>query len=122
MSALLDRVPADITGLVQRGSPLLRGALRGVVFEMPPATSAIVIHWRGECAEVRRAFSAAYALDLTDPTGRAHAAWYVRAIGVQHVSTEEWHLLNVARDGRDMTPEQIATLARLVYRAAGRLP
>jgi hypothetical protein len=66
------------------------------------------------------------ALDLTDATGRAHAAaWLTHQQSgalVRRLDRADYDVFLLARDFSAMTPEQIDTLARLVYRAAGRLP
>ena len=64
------------------------------------------------------------ALDLTDPTGRAHAAWWAMwesgNQGGPVWSADEQQAFSRAIHDDAMTPTQIDTLARLVLRLAGR--
>ena len=66
----------------------------------------------------------ALALDLTDPTGRAHAArWAYHHPAVQGYTglTHDEHMaMETALHFDPMTPTQIDTLARLALRLAGR--
>ena len=66
----------------------------------------------------------ALALDLTDPTGRAHAARWVyhhpAVQGYTGLTREESAVMETALHFDPMTPTQIDILARLVLRLAGR--
>ena len=75
-------LPATIPGLLRRGSPVIvtAGDLidhRGLFVGVRPDGSVDVAldHYRGP--EVKGGADDSMALDLTDPTGRAHAAWWL---------------------------------------------
>lgn len=117
MSTLLTAVPGDIPGLLRRASPVLY------------AGAAHVIDHMGERAAIMGSNTGLWAmpfsgllLDLTDPTGRAHAAWWLTGRLDQHPGDDVWQAICRATTGIDMTPKQIDTLARLVLRLAGRTP
>lgn len=130
MSALLTSLPGNIPGLLRRGSP--------VIWRDEDTPWVVCYVWRvcdddpygGEnvllapcttpCLGIEDSASNV-ALDLTDPTGRAHAAWWLNARRDQ-VTFLEQYMVDAARMGIDMTPKQIDTLARLVLRLAGRTP
>ena len=104
MTDLLSSLPGDIPGLLRRGSPIIAAETYcGVVAEM-------------------EALDNAPALDLTDPTGRAHAAAWVLSQRATTSSIDEAEALRLALVWSDMTPAQIDILARLVLRLAGRTP
>lgn len=122
MTALLDRVPADLRGLIRPGSPLFDCGHRCVCREVsttPEGDLRAIRHDRSYYFDHR---IESFALDLTSAVGRDRAADWTRSVGIRDVSTDEWSVFTAAQCGEDMTPEQIDTLARLVYRAAGRLP
>lgn len=122
MSALLNSLPGDIPGLLRRGSPVIHAAFGAGVLRDPALSDCLFERGRAGSEPGR------LLLDLTDPTGRAHAAWWLmpRILTAPDLSADEWHearqLCTRATDGRDMTPTQIDTLARLVLRLAGRTP
>ena len=75
-------LPATIPGLLLRGSPVIvtAGALldhRGLFVGVRADGSVDVAldHYRGP--EVKGGADDSMALDLSDPTGRAHAAWWL---------------------------------------------
>lgn len=127
MSALLTTLPGDIPGLLRRGSPLwVRGA----------QTVAVVLY-DGRVAYATKGglnhdALGAVELDLDDPTGRAHAAWWAeeKAPGVSiltppgdgFMSPREARICHRAVYSVPMTPIQIDHLARLVLRLSGRTP
>lgn len=146
MAELLSSLPGDIPGLLRRGSPVLIDfwrseghddfpdedsderpedyLCRGNVYEVEG--DALFVAWsqseahEGGFDEIHRGWMA---LDLTDPTGRAHAAWWCDDRWAAGASTEDARMDDVlvhARHGADMTPTQIYLLARLVLRLAGR--
>jgi hypothetical protein len=141
MSALLDRVPADIAGIRRRCSPVLMNRdadvdaaadpHRGIVRDCGDGWATVVFEDDDE-DPVRAEFPSCgggledLTLDLTDATGRAHAAaWLTHQQSgalVRRLDRADYDVFLLARDFSAMTPEQIDTLARLVYRAAGRLP
>lgn len=125
MSALLNTLPGDIPGLLRRGSPAY-GRRGGKLVVLSPTSGAV---GHALISDMKRSFLARLAeleLDLTDPTGRAHAAWWVGARldltvwPIEPGSEDEARML--AQGGEDLTPTQIDTLARLVLRLAGRTP
>lgn len=133
MSDLLTTLPGDIPGLLCDFSPLSRvydprrPGERGVVLSTPPRTSYCIVKWQFDSVtELLGELTAAYRLDLTDPTGRVHAAWFIRDLAERDgevwltLTVADWSLIGVAEAGRNMTPTQIDTLARLVLRLAGR--
>lgn len=129
MSTLLTTLPGDIPGLLLCGSPIrTTDGQHGVVVENP-AGCTIVLVVRDSADDLTlmgvEALTA-LRLNLTDPTGRAHAAWWVN----ERAATFLWpsdprgedEAVMLACLGASMTPEQIDTLARLVLRLAGRTP
>lgn len=82
-------LPGTIPGLLRRGSPCRRLTLGDPVMQEPVLVHAVTdrARWDGDdgtepCAEIRSGPRTwwpcrALALDLTDPTGRAHAAWWL---------------------------------------------
>jgi hypothetical protein len=121
---LLSTLPGDIEGLLRRGSPFTCDRLseRGEVREVLPTGAAIV----ADRERIAVYMLSDLSLDLTDPTGRAHAAWwaYGRTYphGLDAITAHDTvaKLMALAMRGADMTSEQINTLARLVLRLAGR--
>lgn len=81
MSALT--LPGSIPGLLRRGSPVNIGAGRtGVVGEDPSGCTVILVFVEFDEEDDQPAVIATVsadrlALDLTDATGRAHAAWWL---------------------------------------------
>jgi hypothetical protein len=78
-------LPGDIPGLLRRGSPVRLDRLPawggtlpvgapGVVLE-PEEMNRALVAWFSH--QVESVHQANIALDLADPTGRAHAAWWV---------------------------------------------
>lgn len=75
-------LPGSIPGLLRRGSPVRRGPWAAVVTS-PPAVAPD--WWTVAAGETNdpggpswcEDRASAFALDLTDATGRAHAAWWV---------------------------------------------
>lgn len=112
---LLNTLPGDIPGLLRRGSPLrVRGA----------RTVAVVL-FDGRVAYATKGaldddVLGAVALDLTDPTGRAHAAWWALDRDGFGIGLDHGDLIEDATQGADMIPEEIDALAHLVLRLAGR--
>ncbi len=122
MNPLLSTLPGDIPGLLRRGSPVMYGTRPRVVEDVED-------YRLGGIGLAPEQF-AACRLDLSDPTGRAHAAWWAgeKAPGVSVVtplmdgfmSPREGRICHRAVYNAPMAPEQIDTLARLVLRLAGR--
>ena len=129
MTELQTSIPGDIPGLLRRGSPIVgvgpdrhRRGWVGLI-EQAHSDGQARIAWNAGVHGIERI--ASVALDLTDPTGRAHAAWWsVARLGDPGIKPEAWfearQICNPAEMNRAMTPAQIDTLARLVLRLAGR--
>jgi len=122
-------LPGSIPGLLRRGSPVL--LLAKDCADVP----CVVI---SEAPGGRRGFRVGYPwplddawvgdwppgdllLDLTDPTGRAHAAWYVSAHheGSYHdfdaiLGDGHYRAICAADSGDEMEAEEIAALRRVV--------
>lgn len=133
IGALLSTLPGDIPGLLRRGSPVLATSSANAEWTITDPPTAHDLVWLGMpgARGVREARTSDLALDLTDPTGRAHAAWWTFQqrdppegwTGFPPpISVEESMVRHCAIMGADMSPEQIDTLARLVLRLAGRTP
>jgi hypothetical protein len=123
MSDLLTCIPDahQIPFLLRRGSPVLINGHRRIVSEllMDDGSAAWVAESRG--AIERAPERGLPALDLTDETGRWHAARWCNDRR-EYISFIEQFTVDAAIQGRHMTPTQIDTLARLVLRLAGRTP
>lgn len=122
---MLNTLPGDIPNLIRQWSPLrLQDGNSTVALAIEPNHVEVFARpsncWAN--AEVGRLLLARVALDLTDPTGRAHAAWWCNGRFDGHPGDDAWKALSLACAGIEMTPTQIDTLARLVLRLAGRTP
>lgn len=130
-------LPGTIPGLLRRGSPAFRLALGDASRQ-----EAILVHAIAErpqlyggdgselCAEIRSGPlvwwpTRCLALDLTDPTGRAHAAWWLNdhdedalAQATRAVSGvddgEAWRWLIVSATSGDAWPDARVEYLRLV--------
>lgn len=131
MSTLLSTLPSSIRRLLRRGSPVVcaDGARRGVVAEDPLDCNAVLVCCEpgaddeDEPGEMRAPMLERIALDLTDPTGRWHAACWAAELLPAAVLTQPQRdaavvLILDAQRGADMSPEDIDRLARLVLRLA----
>ena len=126
-------LPGDIEGLRRAGTPLVvvsgisKGAVGSqVVTDGPPVPG--VVHMANEHAtwdEVPTSVE----VDLTDPTGRVHAAWWAlaaddvliaRGDGSSPTDFASRFLLEQMTTGAPMTPDQITALRDLCLRLAGR--
>ena len=123
MSATL---PGSIPGLLRRGSPVLDNGSPAVVARLWMAGGALfsIRTERNERADTR---IENFALDLSDPTGRAHAAvWAMRTrgmgVGGVGLSSAEVLAVQAAVWHTDMLAAQIETLRLLVLRLAGVTP
>lgn len=130
---LLNTLPGDIPGLLRRGSALLYTAAL-----MPAVVVAVIDEEFGDspmlslaifgqnvlsdrCVDVPSCeVRSQVVLDLTDPTGRAHAAWWALDRDGFGIGLDHGDLIEDATQGADMIPEEIDALARLVLRLAGR--
>lgn len=138
-------LPGDIPGLLRRGSPVVAFGLRCVVLgpDEPGRWGPWLVASNGDWPDtmgypaqavaIRSCRESELALDLTDPTGRAHAAWWALPRFIKRAQRQnllEREVLGVHRErhallldlamGRDATHDQIATLRALVLRLAGR--
>lgn len=129
MSALLTTLPGDIPGLLRRGSPVVWSGVPATVHLI--GLQVLCLAWEdgGSSYAEDDIAPAECALDLTDPTGCAHAAWWIKAerVGKTHLMADLlgsgwWTVTDRAMERDDMLPKQIDTLARLVLRLAGRTP
>lgn len=80
-------VPGFLPGLLRRGSPVINydGTERGIIVSEEPGNCVYVairttdehpakrVEWYGYTAR-------SWQIDLTDPTGRAHAAWWLASV------------------------------------------
>lgn len=114
MTTLLTSLPGNISGLVRHGSPCRDTRGRRVLIQ---------INKDGDYPGLDLSEMSS---DLTDPTARVHAAWWVRAVSTESsavwrsISGDDWYLVALAEQNAPMSAEQIDTLARLVLRLAGR--
>ena len=121
MSALLTSLPARHPGLVQRCTPVELFGFKGIALGPVDDEGKLVVVYAGREDEVD---ARDVVVDLTDPTGRAHAArWAYHHPAVQGYTglTHDEHMaMETALHFDPMTPTQIDTLARLALRLAGR--
>ena len=140
MSALLTTLPGDIPGLLLKHSPVLMADVREADAEADAEPLSGGVHACGdgyatavfEDDEGDPVFAefpscggglADLLLDLTDPTGRAHAAWWCRwRLATEPFTADDLALTEDAEQGAVMSAAQIDTLVRLVLRLAGRTP
>lgn len=108
MSALT--LPGTIPGLLRRGSPVcadIYGQLQCGVLMLRADDSAIVA-WESADLTAHPTY-AKLLLDLTDATGRAHAAWWLAArAGIARVFQDTWMPLCLAPpwfDARELRDE-----------------
>jgi len=125
-------LPGDIPGLLRRGSPVWRaravGGLRCVCLTGAEGTAAVVLAARSDkCTEWYK--STELVLDLSDPTGRAHAAWWVLGQSAGPVSkalaaldTSSTYLLGLIDRccAGSATAFDTEALRRIVLHVAGR--
>lgn len=118
-------LPGDIPGLLRRGSPVLFRdecsdwtvlCVDGDEVCAAPAGEVPLGLWE---------MSDDFALDLQDPTGRAHAAWFARdgftdSEEDRLVRQSSRHARSCAMKGLDMTPRDIEILRHAVLHVAGR--
>ena len=145
MSALLTSLPGDIPGLLRRWSPVIQRwsiddgesfTIEGVAVENVTEAGDPDMRWLCWFTDPRVGCDNRAAmflhLDLTDPTGRWHAAvWAEQAATYADVMEALRHVEHAfyvdaidaicrAKAARTMTPEQVNTLAHLVLHLAGK--
>lgn len=136
-------LPGSIPGLLRRGSPVLLAVVgddgaavgaRGVVVMLGregggPRTALVAVEV-GDVHATRTVWRLLFdlALDLTDATGRAHAAWFAIDL-FDRLFADSFRMpgdarraLSLATAGADMTPEQIEALRLVVLHVAGVSP
>ena len=119
-------LPGTIPGLLRRGSPVFVHDRAAVVVDLwtndlGPWVGFCFIDWDDEPAQDGcRADDECLALDLSDPTGRAHAAWWIDSadVGDMLASKEEAFALFCAMRGEDMPSNHVATLKNYALRLA----
>lgn len=135
---LLTTLPGDIPRLLRNGSILRHNGRRAVALQVIEGFVLVAHHAPGTDEEIEIEGGTVpwglVALDLTDPTGRWHAAvWAEQATtyaDVMEALRQTEHAFYVdaidaicrAKAARTMTPTQIDALARLVLCLAGRAP
>jgi hypothetical protein len=137
-------LPGTIPGLLRRGSPCRRLTLGDPVMQEPVLVHAVAVraHWTDEsapepCAEIRSGPLTwwpcrALALDLSDPTGRAHAAWWLWRQDINAVelaiatvlgpNTYYAGWLDEVSSGADDSDDDIAALRLVCLHVAGVSP
>lgn len=112
-------LPGSIPGLLRRGSPVtceagIFGHTSGVVTGYPPRTTGwIDVAWDGGVVSAMPPQQ--LALDLTDATGRAHAAWWMLA--------RQWDAMVELAEGsvRRWRPEAHSTEIKVRYDSDNRV-
>lgn len=124
MSVLISTLPGDIPNLRRDGTVMRHAHYgRGVAFS-DLRGRPIILAADGRCLAVLEGWE----VDLLDPTGRVHTAWWALAEDRKKSPfgrSERERLLNLcdlAQAGREMTPQRIDEFARLCLRLAGRTP
>lgn len=127
---LLTTLPGDIPGLLRNGSILRHNGKRAVALQVIEGFVLVAHHASGTDEETEVEGGTVpwdlVALDLTDPTARAHAAaWVLRhPVGLREVRFNEriYSIVRACQDFGEVSEPAIDALARLVLRLAGRTP
>jgi hypothetical protein len=126
-------LPGTIPGLLRRCSPVVAhvsmaagdvffaAGARAVVFDVDPDAGLLSIEggWFAP---------AQWSLDLSDPTGRAHAAWWALTTfdmlfgDMGRLRPDDARVLRLAATGKDMTDVEIAALRLVCLHVAGLAP
>lgn len=123
----------SITGLVQRGTsliprrPLVLKSTTGQTCMAEPMLGSRVLAWQeaDSDGDVVVACDAGlcwvpageFLVDLTSRTSRVHAAWWAKGrVEWPLLGNSSMEALELARGGKDMTPNQIETLRDMVRR------
>ena len=117
-------LPGTIPGLLRFGSPVRSAtdpARVGVVVGTGSSRGLLVWWCMAERAEWCPSEGGPVALDLSESTGRAHAAWWIEPndIGPRPATNDEEFALYRALHGEDMSAGDIATLRGYAIRLAG---
>lgn len=124
MDELKNTLPGDIPELLQDGAILRYEGRRAVAVQANDGFVLIAHHASGADEETEvegGTVTVGYVvLDLTDATGRWHAAMWATAHSNGRLTSDDMWVIQLARQTSNMTPEQIDMLARLVLRLAER--
>lgn len=126
-------LPGDLPGLLRYTSPL--GGDYLTVLAVDDGDALVVYEdQRGDFGALWESLSD-LRLDLTDPTGRVHAAWWawdawragrreslILPVAPPTITEAEEEVLRAASLGRTFTDAEIATLRDLCLRLGGRTP
>ena len=120
-------LPGTIPGLLRFGSPVRSATdpLRlGVVVGTGSSRGLLVWWCMAECAEWCPSEGGPVALDLSDATGRAHAAWWagLNGMSLPPLSETDERLLVCASRNYYFNDDDIAALRRIVLDIAGVTP
>lgn len=119
-------LPGSIPGLLRRGSPVIEHGAWAVVVETEEDCGRFRVYDGGQVGDSSRSVCA---LDLSDPTGRAHAAWWVLGQSAGPVSkalaaldTSSTYLLGLIDRccAGSATAFDTEALRRIVLHVAGR--
>ena len=123
---MITTFPGDIPGLLRRGSPVIYAGRRCILVDVGALLCAVAVTGPTGRVSIEAVGPSSLALDLTTPTGRIHLLWWIEAQAGPWPREVPLHLIErvieLVRDGADLTPEQIATLRELGLRFAGRWP
>ncbi len=127
-------LPGDIPGLLRRGSPVLTlpRFLKAVVIDPPSDKGAVEVALVDDNSIMGN--SSMFRLDLTDPTGRIHALWWLYAtvhplvsgmsVGPMYPNEMLGGAFKRARaaiaDGRESHPTELAAFCSACLAVAGR--
>ena len=135
-------LPGSIPGLLRRGSPVIQTTETRGEYIIPVGSryTVLVVDDGSRCAAdaavlgAPGCFSGTHkrehiGLDLSDPTGRAHAAWWAvdycgaEALRACGLSLLEWTgIRDCATHGLNMSPASIESLRRVCLHVAGVTP
>jgi hypothetical protein len=116
-------LPGTIPGLRLHSAPViyLRTGDRGVAMLTPDGRIVVMFCPAGARGPWTEAASPdELALDLSDPTGRAHAAWWAVAHSdLSTISAHDARVILSAVTGEDMKPEDVDRLRLVCLHVAG---
>ena len=115
-------LPGDLPGLLRQSSPVVGpDGTTGAVLDM--TDGEVSVGWTDWSMKRGPLDKLGLRLNLTDPTGRIHAAWWASARVVGDLTPTQAALLWKALAGADMDrANDIATLRDFCLRLAGRTP